>query len=84
MIDGSARTGWAGIIRATSVCCAMSTLGRVPAGCMPLAHRQTGAVLRWRLEKLSRVELLEDAWHTAPNYSRPQTGVAEVDVDAED
>ena len=39
--------------------------------------------LYW-LEKLSRVELLEDAWHTAPNHSRPQTCVAEVDVDAED
>jgi hypothetical protein len=41
----------------------------------------------WRciaVEKLSRVELLEDAWHTAPNHSRPQTCVGEVDVDAED
>jgi len=41
----------------------------------------------WRcmaLEKLSGVELLEDAWRTAPNHSRPQTCVAEVDVDAED
>jgi hypothetical protein len=41
----------------------------------------------WRciaLEKLSRVELLEGAWHTAPNHSRPQTCVAKVDVDAED
>ena len=36
------------------------------------------------LEKLHRVELLEDAWHTAPNHSRPQTCVAEVEVDAED
>jgi hypothetical protein len=41
----------------------------------------------WRciaLEKLSRVELLEDVWHTAPNHSRPQTCIAKVDVDAED
>jgi hypothetical protein len=46
-----------------------------------------GSLANWRciaLEKLSRVELLEDAWHTAPNHSRPQTCVAEVDVDAED
>ena len=41
----------------------------------------------WRciaLEKLSGVELLEGAWQTAPNHSRPQTCVVEVDVDAED
>jgi hypothetical protein len=41
----------------------------------------------WRciaIEQLSRVELLEDAWHTAPNHSRPQTCVVDVDVDAED
>ena len=41
----------------------------------------------WRciaVEKLSRVELLEGAWHTAPNHSRPQTCIAEVDADTED
>lgn len=46
-----------------------------------------GSPANWRcvaLEKLSRVELLEGAWQTAPNHSRPQTCVAEVDVDAED
>ena len=46
-----------------------------------------GSPANWRciaLEKLSRVELLEDAWYTAPNHSRPQTCVAEVEVDAED
>jgi len=46
-----------------------------------------GSPANWRciaLEKLSRVELLEGAWHTAPNHSRPQTCVAEVDVDTED
>jgi hypothetical protein len=32
---------------------------------------------------LSRVALLQDMWHTAPNHTRPQTCVAEVDVDAE-
>ena len=30
------------------------------------------------------VKLLEDAWKTAPNHSRPQTCVTEVDIDAED
>jgi hypothetical protein len=46
-----------------------------------------GSPANWRcmaLEKLSGVELLEDAWRTAPNHSRPQTCVAEVDVDTED
>jgi hypothetical protein len=46
-----------------------------------------GSPANWRclaLEKLSRVELLEEAWQTAPNHSRPQTCVTEVDVDAED
>ena len=46
-----------------------------------------GSPGNWRciaLEKLSRVELLKGAWHTASNHSRPQTCVAEVDVDAED
>jgi len=46
-----------------------------------------GSPSNWRciaLEQLSGVELLEDMWHTAPNHSRPQTCVAEVDVDAED
>src|SRR6266849_3497244 len=40
-----------------------------------------GSPANWRciaLEKLSRVELLEGAWQTAPNHSRPQTCVAEV------
>ena len=41
----------------------------------------------WRcvaLEKLSRVKLVEDAWRTAPNHSRPASCVAEADIDAED
>ena len=32
------------------------------------------------LEKLSRVKLLDDGWHTAPNHSRP----ADADIDTED
>jgi hypothetical protein len=46
-----------------------------------------GSPANWRciaLEKLSKVALQEGAWHTAPNHSRPQTCIAEVDVDAED
>lgn len=46
-----------------------------------------GSPENWRciaLEKLGAVELLEDEWRTAPNHFRPQTCVAEVDVDAED
>lgn len=46
-----------------------------------------GSPANWRcitLEKLSRVELIEGTWRTAPNHSRPQTCVAEADVDAED
>lgn len=41
----------------------------------------------WRclaLEKLSAVELLDDAWHSAPNHSQPQTCIERVEVDAED
>ena len=45
----------------------------------------SGSPANWRcmkLEKFSRVELMEGAWHTAPNQSRPQTCITEVDVDA--
>jgi hypothetical protein len=41
----------------------------------------------WRcvaMEKLSRVKLVEDAWRTAPNHSRPASCVVEADIDAED
>ena len=46
-----------------------------------------GSPENWRciaLEKLCRVQLLEGSWHTAPNHSRPQTCIVDVDVDAED
>jgi len=47
-----------------------------------------GSPNNWRciaVEKLRRVEILEeDVWRTAPNHSRPQTCVPDVDVDAED
>ena len=47
----------------------------------------SGSLANWRcmkLEKFSRIELLEGVWHTAPNHSRPATCVTDVDVDAED
>ena len=46
-----------------------------------------GSPANWRciaIEKLSKVELIDEAWHTAPNHSRPQTCFAEVDIDTED
>ena len=41
----------------------------------------------WRcvvLEKLNQVKLVEDAWRTAPNHSRPASCVTSADIDAED
>jgi hypothetical protein len=45
-----------------------------------------GSPANWHcvaLEKLSRVQVLEDAWQTAPDHFRPQTCITEVEVDAE-
>jgi hypothetical protein len=36
------------------------------------------------LDKLSSVKLLDGAWQTAPNHSRPASCIVEPDVDAED
>ena len=47
----------------------------------------SGSPANWRcmnVEKISRIELLDGVWHTAPNHSRPQTCITDVDVDAED
>jgi hypothetical protein len=49
--------------------------------------QRAGSPDNWRcvaLEKLSKVELIEGTWRTAPNHSRPQTCVAVADIDAED
>jgi hypothetical protein len=46
-----------------------------------------GSSTNWRcvvLEKLSKVKLLEDAWRTAPNHSRPDSCVTSSDIDVED
>jgi hypothetical protein len=49
---------------------------------------RVGSPANWRcivIEKLRTVALLEESvWHTAPNHSRPQTCVPDVDADAED
>ena len=47
----------------------------------------SGSPTNWRciaLEKLSGVRLVEGAWRTAPNHSRPGSCVADADIDAED
>ena len=44
-----------------------------------------GSPANWRctaLEKFTRVKLREDAWHTAPNHSRPASCVIDADIDA--
>jgi len=49
--------------------------------------RPSGAPENWRclaVEKLFHVSVLEDAWRTAPNHTRPQSCIVRVDVDAED
>ena len=49
--------------------------------------QSAGSPANWRcvaLEKLCKVKLTDDAWHTAPNHSRPASCVAEADIDAED
>jgi len=46
-----------------------------------------GSPENWRcvvFEKLRKVELLDGAWKTAPNHSRPATCIVEADIDAED
>ena len=46
-----------------------------------------GSPENWRcvvFEKLRKVELLDGAWKTAPNHSRPATCIVETDIDAED
>jgi hypothetical protein len=49
--------------------------------------KPSGSPENWRciaLDKLSSVELVDGAWLTAPNHSRPTSCVVEADVDAED
>lgn len=49
--------------------------------------KPVGSPANWRcivLDQLSRIEVLEGEWRTAPNHSRPSSCVAQADVDAED
>ena len=49
--------------------------------------KPAGSPENWRcvaLDKLNDVKLLQDAWSTAPNYSRPASCIVDADVDAED
>jgi len=46
-----------------------------------------GSPANWRcivLEKLGKVKLLDDGWHTAPNHSHPTSCIIQPDIDAED
>ena len=45
-----------------------------------------GSKENWRcieIAKLSNVRIVDGAWHTAPDHSRPQTCVGEIDVEVE-
>jgi hypothetical protein len=49
--------------------------------------KPVGSPDNWRciaLDKLRRVELLDGAWRTAPNHSRPASCIVDADMDAED
>jgi hypothetical protein len=62
------------------LCCQFG--GESESGLMP-----PGSPDNWRciaLDKLSRVELVDDIWRTAPNHSRPASCIVHTDVDAED
>jgi len=44
----------------------------------------SGSSKNWRcipIEGLSQVKIVDGVWHTAPNHSRPQTCVDEIDVE---
>ena len=56
--------------------------GESQSGLMPV-----GSPANWRcmaLDQLSRLELLDSAWRTAPNHSRPAACIVTTDVDADD
>ena len=46
-----------------------------------------GSAANWRciaVEKLCRVEFLDETWHTAPNHSRPGQCIKQADIDVDD
>jgi hypothetical protein len=49
--------------------------------------KPAGSPANWRciaLDQLSGIRLLNGAWQTAPNHSRPASCIVDADVDAED
>jgi hypothetical protein len=77
-----ARIGWGATTPARHAFSVISTVATARPGL-----EASGSPANWRcmkLEKFSRIELLEGVWHTAPNHSRPQTCITDVDLDAED
>src|ERR1700752_5014664 len=49
--------------------------------------KPVGSPANWRciaLDQLSGVKLLNGAWQTAPNHSRPASCIVDADVDVED
>jgi len=49
--------------------------------------KQFGSSDNWRclaIEKLSDIALLEGAWHSAPNHSRPASCITHTDIDVDD
>ena len=69
------RTDWAGIRKGQLRVLCYQYGGESESGLQP-----AGSPANWRcivLEKLSRVKLLDDAWRTAPNHSRPASCVVE-------
>ena len=81
-IDYLVGTDWAGIGRSNFAYSATPHGGESRSGLDPLVRLQTGRSMA--LDKLSRVKLVEGAWRTAPNHSRPAFCVAEANIDAED
>ena len=63
------------------VACVISTAGKAKADFSRRVRRPTRCIV---LEKLERVKLLENRWHTAANHSRPASCVVNADIDAED
>jgi len=82
-VDGCfARTDSAGIGKVSAGSFAISMGGASVSGLEP-----RGARSNWRclaVDKLLQVELLQGSWHTAPNHSRPQTCITQVEMDVED
>jgi hypothetical protein len=66
---------------------ATSSFGYQYGGESESGLQPVGSPANWRciaVEKLSRVELLDGSWRTAPNHSRPASCIADADIDAED